>query len=55
MDIVTPGNIGEANDAVLSLVNSDNLLKYEIKQKFVTTNATINYRFLCIRKKYIFL
>lgn len=47
MDIVTPGNIGEANDAVLSLVNSDNLLKYEIKQKFVTTNATINYRFLC--------
>lgn len=47
IDIVTPDNIEQANNTILSLTTSNDKISYKIKQKFVTTNATINYRIIC--------
>lgn len=47
IDIVTPINMEEANQMILSLMEKNENIKYSVKQKFVTTNATINYKLLC--------
>ncbi len=47
IDVVTDGNIEKANDIIIKLTNTNDKTKYSIKQSFVTTNATINYRILC--------
>ena len=47
IDMATSVHMEEANDMILSLISSNKSIKFIEKQKFVTTNATINYRLLC--------
>ncbi|MDD4548116.1 MAG: nucleotidyl transferase AbiEii/AbiGii toxin family protein [Bacilli bacterium] len=47
IDIVTFENIGDASDMIDQTISKKDDIKFEIKQRFVTTNATINYHILC--------
>ncbi len=48
IDLITFNYIGEGRDRIESTINdSDGPIRFKIKNKFVTTNSTINYRILC--------
>ena len=47
IDIVTYGDIEKQKNILEKTLNEKGKINYEIKNRFVTTNATINYRILC--------
>lgn len=47
IDIVTFGSVESAANTIENVLLRNDGIKFNIKQKFVTTNATINYRILC--------
>lgn len=47
IDIITFGSVESATDVVDKILLGSDKIKFDVKQKFVTTNATINYRILC--------
>ncbi len=48
IDLVTFGLIEQGKDIVENTIYKPDKIRFEIKQKFVTTNATINYRIKCM-------
>jgi len=47
IDITTFDKVENAKEVIEDVISSSGNIKYTIKQKFVTTNATINYRIMC--------
>ncbi len=48
IDIVTSNNIHKADKIINDTLKEESKIRFEIKQRFETTNSTINYRVLCI-------
>ncbi len=48
IDIVTFENLKDAKDMIDHTLSEDGKIKFVLKQRFETTNSTINYRVLCI-------
>lgn len=48
IDIVTFGNLKNVSDVIDHTLSEDGKIRFEIKQRFETTNSTINYRVMCI-------
>ncbi|NLD78993.1 MAG: nucleotidyl transferase AbiEii/AbiGii toxin family protein [Mollicutes bacterium] len=47
IDMAVLSDMEFANNMIISLTSHTDIIKYTIKQQFITTNATINYRLLC--------
>lgn len=47
IDMAVLNDMEAANNMIIGLTTQTEKIKYTIKQQFITTNATINYRLLC--------
>ncbi len=47
IDLATQYSMESVNNIILELMLKNSNTKFSIKQRFVTTNATINYRIMC--------
>jgi len=47
IDMVTADSMQQANDIILALTSEKDKVQYSLQNKFVTTNATINYGLIC--------